>query len=231
MTEQTQVPDTGTVTPGTSAPSATPSATTGGTTPFKIYATQEDFDGHAAGIKSAAIKDAEKELLKSLGITDKTKLATIKAAYEASLSAEQIQSELVVTLQRDNAKLSAEIDEKDFTIAALTVMSGKSSADVTKVVKMARGLREEGTPIEDVIKEVVGMITPAPATTGTATATPPANMPKGTQIVQPDKPLAVEVNPFKKETVNLTEQGRLVRTDPEKARRLAKEAGWKNITF
>lgn len=34
------------------------------------------------------------------------------------------------------------------------------------------------------------------------------------------------VNPFKKETFNLTEQGRLIKEDPAKARRFAKQAGW-----
>lgn len=36
----------------------------------------------------------------------------------------------------------------------------------------------------------------------------------------------IEGNPFKKETANVTEQGRIVRDDPEKARRLMKAAGW-----
>ena len=36
-----------------------------------------------------------------------------------------------------------------------------------------------------------------------------------------------KVNPFKKDSINLTEQGRLFRENPEEARRLASEAGIK----
>lgn len=47
------------------------------------------------------------------------------------------------------------------------------------------------------------------------------------QAYNPNAGSEPKVNPFKKDSINLTEQGRLFRENPEEARRLASEAGIK----
>ena len=107
-------------------------------------------------------------------------------------------------------------------------MTGKKEEDVEKIVKMAKGLKTESNTIEDAISDVLGMINVAPTTTETKPASN-ENVPTGQPIQQPSTTVKVDTqaNPFKAGQINLTEQGKLLRTNPELAKKLAQEAGVK----
>ena len=211
----------GTNTPA-NTPAETPKQTNGAEKqPYKIFATQEEFDRHSAGILNSAQKKAEKELLSLLGLKpdEKDKLAKFKEAYDATLSESEKKAKELETLTAESTALKASVAEKDAIIAAITKATGKKAEDVLKFVKMAKGLVDENTTMEQALEQVLSMATatetPKPAPRGTPPAENAGNAP--------------EENPFK--TGNLTEQGKLFKADPEKARRLYKEAKGKDAPF
>ena len=116
--------------------------------------------------------------------------------------------------------------EKEYIIKALISMTGKKEEDVDKIVKMAKGLKTESNTIEDAINEVLSMIGNQVAHTE---KTNENNIPTGQPLTQPSTTIEVntQVNPFKPEHFNLTEQGKLMRLNPELAKKLAAEAGVK----
>jgi hypothetical protein len=205
-------------------PAEPPKQTNGADTnqPFKTFATQEEFDRHSAGILNNAQKKAEKELLALLGLKpdEKDKLAKFKEAYDATLSDSEKKAKELETLTADNGNLKARNAELEATISALTKATGKKAEDVSKIVKMAKGLVDENTTMEQALEQVFSMATvtteaPKPAPQGTPPADTAAQTP--------------EENPFK--TGNLTEQGKIFKADREKARRLYKEAKGKDAPF
>lgn len=212
----------GTNTP-VNTPTETPKQTRGAETqPFKIFATQEEFDRHSAGILNSAQKKAEKELLALLGLKpdEKDKLAKFKEAYDATLSESEKKAKELESLKNEESSLKSAIAEKDAIIAAITKSTGKKSEDVLKFVRMAKGLVDENTTMEQALEQVFSLVS---AKTEPAKTTPRGTPPANTVTESPEE------NPFK--TGNLTEQGRLFKTNPEKARRLYKEAKGKNAPF
>lgn len=213
----------GTQTPA-NTPAEPPKQTNGAENnqPFKTFATQEEFDRHSAGILNNAQKKAEKELLALLGLKpdEKDKLAKFKEAYDATLSDSEKKAKELETLTTEANSLKASVAEKDAIIAAITKSTGKSADDVLKFVKMAKGLVDENTTMEQALEQVFSMANttpeaPKPAPQGTPPADTAAQTP--------------EDNPFK--TGNLTEQGKIFKADKEKARRLYKEAHGKDAPF
>ena len=192
------------------------------TQPFKTFATQEEFDRHSAGILNSAQKKAEKELLALLGLKpdEKDKLAKFKEAYDATLSESEKKAKELESLKNEETSLKSAIAEKDAIIAAITKSTGKKSEDVLKFVRMAKGLVDENTTMEQALEQVFSL---ASSKTEPAKTTPKGTPPANTASESPEE------NPFK--TGNLTEQGKLFKTDPEKARRLYKEAKGKNAPF
>lgn len=178
--------------------------------PYKTFATQEDFDKHSAGILNNAKNKAEKEILAMLGLKpdEKDKLTKFKEAYDATLSESEKQAKSLEVLKGENETLKASIQEKDALIAALTKVSGKSVEDVGKYVRMAKGLVDENTTIEQALEQVFAF----------AKVEPKQNVvPKGQPLNEPN-PAPKDDNPFK--NGNLTKQGELIKTDREKAREM-----------
>jgi hypothetical protein len=189
--------------------------------PYMVFNSQEEFDRHSAGILNNAKNKAEKELLALLGLKpdEKDKLAKFKEAYDATLTEAEKKAKELENFKAESAALKASVAEKDAIIAAITKSTGKKPDDVMKFVRMAKGLVDENTTMEQALEQVFALSaskteTPKPTPQGT----PPAD--NGQQPTD---------NPFK--TGNLTEQGKLFKADPEKARRLYKEAKGKEAPF
>ena len=189
--------------------------------------TQQDLDNTAAKARGPAERETKRKLLAQLGLKDdeEDKLLKFKEAYENSLTEEEKKATEIETLKSEKLALSQDLEEKEYTIKALIAMTGKKEEDVEKIVKMAKGLKTESNSIEDAINDVLGMINTTPVT-----ETKPAsneNVPTGQPIQQPSTTVKVDTqsNPFKAGQINLTEQGKLLRTNPELAKKLAAEAG------
>lgn len=196
--------------------------------PYKVYTSQEEFDNEKVKIREIAERkakrDADGELLKLFGLKpeDKDKLEAVKKAYESSLTVDEKTSNEIVRLTGENEKLKSALEEKEYIITALTKTAGIDIAAVEKIVKMAKGLRDDNTDIEQAINTVFTMMKK-----NDAPNIKPV-IPHGTALVQPDPIPQTEPNPFKQgEHYSMTDQAKLLKTDPEKARRLAKEAGIK----
>lgn len=177
--------------------------------PYKTFASKEDFDRHSAGILNSAKNKAEKELLAMLGLKpdEKDKLAKFKEAYDNTLSESEKQAKNLENLTSEVNSLKSQIAEKDAIISALSKMTGKTSADVSKYVKMAKGLVDENTTIDQALEQVLSFM---------KVEEPKANpVPAGKPLSNP-APVLTEENPFK--TGNMTKQGEMIRTDREKAR-------------
>jgi hypothetical protein len=189
--------------------------------PYKTFATQEEFDRHSAGILNSAQKKAEKELLSLLGLKpdEKDKLQKFKEAYDATLSESEKKAKELEALTTETAGLKARNAELEATISALTKATGKKAEDVSKIVRMAKGLVDENTTMEQALEQVISLAKPAEAPKPTPQGTPPVE----------SSSKAPEENPFK--TGNLTEQGKIYKADPEKARVLYKEATGKNAPW
>lgn len=177
--------------------------------PFKTFTTQADFDRHCAGILNNAKSKAEKELLAMLGLKpdEKDKLAKFKEAYDNTLSEAERQAKNLENLNVEVNTLRGQIAEKDAVIAALSQMTGKTATDVDKYVKMAKGLVDDNTTIEQALAQVLEFTRVEEKKT----------VPRGNPLPDPTK-VQVDANPFK--TGNLTEQGKLIRSDREKAREM-----------
>jgi len=177
--------------------------------PYRTFATQADFDRHSAGILNSAKNKAEKELLAMLGLKpdEKDKLAKFKEAYDATLSESERQAKTLENLSLEVNQLKAQLAEKDAIITALSQMTGKNSADVDKYVRMAKGLIDENTNIEQALAQVLSF----------AKVEEKKTVPTGKPLNEPTATQTVE-NPFK--TGNLTEQGKLIQSDREKAREM-----------
>lgn len=212
-TAEPQVPVTPTVDQNGGNPVTPPENGGNGTTPtldevYKTFKTKEEFDNHSAGILNSAKAKAEKELLAMLGLKpdEKDKLQKFKESYEASLTESEKMQRDIETLSNKVSILEEKLVEKDAIISAISKSTGKTAEDVSKYVKMAKGLVSETVSIEDAIDEVLKIAN-----------LKQENMPKGNPPPNTTETHADE-NPFK--TGNLTEQGKLIRTDREKAREL-----------
>ena len=181
------------------------------TEPYKTFTSKEDFDRHSAGILNSAKNKAEKELLAMLGLKpdEKDKLAKFKEAYDATLSESEKQAKNLENLTSEVNSLKSQIVEKDAIIVALSKMTGKTSADVDKYVKMAKGLVDENTTIDQALEQVLSFMK--------IEEPRPNPVPAGKPLSNP-APVSTDENPFK--TGNLTRQGELIKTDREKARAL-----------
>ena len=179
--------------------------------PYKTFTSKEDFDRHSAGILNSAKNKAEKELLAMLGLKpdEKDKLAKFKEAYDATLSESEKQAKNLEALSSEVDSLKSQIAEKDAIIVALSKMTGKTSADVDKYVKMAKGLVDENTTIDQALEQVLSFMK--------IEEPRPNPVPAGKPLSNP-APVSTDENPFK--TGNLTRQGELIKTDREKARAL-----------
>lgn len=194
----------------------------------KTYS-QKEFDDNAASTRRATERETTKKLLAKLGLTpdDEDKLEAYKQAYDNSLSEEERKDAEMQQLQEDNIELLQDLEEKDYTIKALIQLTGKKESDVEKIVKMARGLKTDENSIDDAIKEVISMINIKEETPAVQQTVNP-NMPTSTAIQQPSTvTIDVQDNPFKPGQINLTKQGELMKTNPELAKRLKSEAGYK----
>lgn len=191
--------------------------------------TQEDLDNISAKARGTAERETKKKLLAELGLRadEEEKLIKFKQAYEASLSEDDRKATELSDLKTDNLKLSQDLEEKDYTLKALFELTGKKEDDVAKIVKMAKGLKTDENTIEDAIKEVISMVNPKLGQPNNTQPTNP-NMPIGNQLQQPSTVVIdVQENPFKAGSFNLTKQGKLLKENPELAKKLAEEAGVK----
>lgn len=177
--------------------------------PFKVFSTQEEFDKHSAGILNSARNKAEKEILSLLGLkpNEKDKLSKFKEAYDNTLSESEKQAEKLTSLSKEVDLLKAQIEEKDAIIKVLSELSGKKSLEISKYIKMAKGLVDDNTDITQALTQVLDYVKKS-------------NVPQGSEIVT-SSVKQVEDNPFK--TDNLTKQAELKKSDREKAREMYKE--------
>ena len=178
-------------------------------TPYRTFATQADFDRHSAGILNSAKNKAEKELLAMLGLKpdEKDKLAKFKEAYDNTLSEAEKQAKTLENLGGEVNTLKSQIAEKDAIIAALSQMTGKTATDVDKYVRMAKGLVDENTTIEQALTQVLSF----------AKVEEKKNVPTSKPLNEGSE-TKIDENPFK--SGNLTKQGELIKSDREKAREL-----------
>lgn len=225
--EVTQPSNNGEVTGGTQPSNANQTTQTKN----EVTYSQEQLNSEMKKTRLASERDAKKKVLAELGLTldEEDKLAAYKQAYLDSLSEEDKRNQELSNLQAEKIKLSQDLEEKDYVIKALIALTGKNEEDVSKIVKMAKGLKTEENTIEDAINEVISMVKPVESVTTPATQVVEVNpnMPSGQPLQQPSTvSIDVENNPFKKgASFNLTKQGQLIRTNPELARKLANEAG------
>ena len=179
--------------------------------PYKTFTSKEDFDRHSAGILNSAKNKAEKELLAMLGLKpdEKDKLAKFKEAYDATLSESEKQAKNLENLNEEVKLLKSQIAEKDAVISALSKLTGKNSSDVDKYVRMAKGLVDENTNIDQALEQVLDFLKVQEPKPNPIPSGKPLNEPNTTQI---------DDNPFK--SGNLTKQGEIIKTDREKAREM-----------
>lgn len=179
------------------------------TKPFKAFQSQEEFDKYSAGISHNAQSKAEKEILALLGLkpNEKEKLAKFKDAYESTLSEAEKQAKTLETLNAELVSLKAQIAEKDAVISALSRVTGKNSDDVGMYVRMAKGLVDDNTTIDQAIEKVLTL----------AKGEEKKQVPTGKPLSEPNNSPA-ESNPFK--DGNLTKQGELIKSDRVKAREM-----------
>ena len=177
--------------------------------PYKTFTSKEDFDRHSAGILNSAKNKAEKELLAMLGLKpdEKDKLAKFKEAYDATLSESEKQAKNLENLNEEVKSLRSQIAEKDAIISALSKLTGKNSSDVDKYVRMAKGLVDENTSIDQALEQVLDFL-----------KVPESKpIPSGKPLNEPNSAPTVE-NPFS--NGNLTKQGEMIKSDREKAREM-----------
>ena len=177
--------------------------------PYKTFTSKEDFDRHSAGILNSAKNKAEKELLAMLGLKpdEKDKLAKFKEAYDATLSESEKQAKNLENLNEEVKSLKSQITEKDAIISALSKLTGKNSSDVDKYVRMAKGLVDENTSIDQALEQVLDFL-----------KVPESKpIPSGKPLNEPNSTPTVE-NPFS--NGNLTKQGEMIKSDREKAREM-----------
>ena len=177
--------------------------------PYKTFISKEDFDRHSAGILNSAKNKAEKELLAMLGLKpdEKDKLAKFKEAYDATLSESEKQAKNLENLNEEVKSLKSQITEKDAIISALSKLTGKNSSDVDKYVRMAKGLVDENTSIDQALEQVLDFL-----------KVPESKpIPSGKPLNEPNSTPTVE-NPFS--NGNLTKQGEMIKSDREKAREM-----------
>lgn len=186
--------------------------------PFKSFATQEEFDAHSAGILNSAKKKAEKELLALLGLKpdEKDKLAKFKEEYDSTLSESEKQAKNIEEMTAEMNTLKSQIEEKDLIISALSKSSGKTVEDVSKFVKMARGLVDDETTIDQALEQVFEMASSKMETKPT--------IPSGKPLNEPTVDNPTESNPFDPKNGNMTEAGKLMQYDINKARTLYAQA-------
>ena len=179
------------------------------TEPYKTFTTKEDFDRHSAGILNSAKNKAEKELLAMLGLKpdEKDKLAKFKEAYDATLSESEKQAKNLENLNEEVKSLKSQIAEKDAVISALSKLTGKNSSDVDKYVRMAKGLVDENTSIDQALEQVLDFLK----------VPEPKPIPSRKPLNEPNSAPTVE-NPFS--NGNLTKQGEMIKSDREKAREM-----------
>lgn len=192
--------------------------------------TQQDLDNMAAKARGTAERETRRKILAELGLKDDEmdKLGAFKQAYQDSLSEEEKRNQIMEDLQADNLRLSQDVEEKDYIIKALIAMTGKNEDDVDKIVKMAKGLKTDDNTIEEAINEVLSMVKPEVEKNIEQQPEVNPNVPTGSELTQPSTVVIdTQNNPFKAGQINLTEQGKLIRTNPELAKKLANEAGVK----
>ena len=177
--------------------------------PYKTFISKEDFDRHSAGILNSAKNKAEKELLAMLGLKpdEKDKLAKFKEAYDATLSESEKQAKNLENLNEEVKSLKSQITEKDAIISALSKLTGKNSSDVDKYVRMAKGLVDENTSIDQALEQVLDFLK----------VPEQKPIPSGKPLNEPNSTPTVE-NPFS--NGNLTKQGEMIKSDREKAREM-----------
>lgn len=177
--------------------------------PYKTFTSKEDFDRHSAGILNSAKNKAEKELLAMLGLKpdEKDKLAKFKEAYDATLSESEKQAKNLENLNEEVKSLKSQIAEKDAIISALSKLTGKNSSDVDKYVRMAKGLVDENTSIDQALEQVLDFLK----------VPEQKPIPSGKPLNESNSAPIVE-NPFS--SGNLTKQGEMIKSDREKAREM-----------
>lgn len=180
------------------------------TEPYKSFSSKEEFDKHSAGILNSAKNKAEKELLALLGLKpdEKDKLSKFKEAYDNTLSESEKQAQILENLNSEVSMLKSQLAEKDAIISALSKLTGKDSGDVDKYVKMAKGLVDENTSIDQALQQVLDFV---------KIETKEPSIPKGQPLNEPNQ-TSIEENPFK--TGDFTKQGALIRDDRTKAREM-----------
>lgn len=178
--------------------------------PYKSFSSKEEFDKHSAGILNSAKNKAEKELLALLGLKpdEKDKLSRFKEAYDNTLSESEKQAQILENLNGEVSMLKSQLAEKDAIISALSKLTGKNSNDVDKYVKMAKGLVDDNTSIDQALQQVLDFV---------KIENKEPSIPKGQPLNEPNQ-TSTEENPFK--TGNFTKQGALIRDDRTKAREM-----------
>lgn len=194
---------------------------------FKSFKTQEEFNNHSASIKGNATKQAQKQLANALGINldnikDEQFLKTLGETYKNSLTEQEQKDLKFQDLENSYNKSKSELTETTNLLATVVKMNNINLDDLKINMKMASALVDENTSFEQALE----IVNQKMATTNNQTTT---NI-QSTQIKQNTNNNAtneVIENPFKSN--NLTQMGKIIKENPELARKFAQEAKYKNI--
>ena len=118
--------------------------------------------------------------------------------------------------------LKAELATNKAIITALSKTSNKSEQEITKLVKMAKGLVSEDCTIEQALDEVLALI-------GKTTEKPQVPVSQ-VVVTTPETSVITDENPFKDKN-NIDGIMKAIKENPERARQMAKAVGYSPINW
>jgi len=162
-------------------------------------------------VKVKTEQEIKREILKNLGIKSDSEFDKMRKAYEQTLTERERTANELEKLKELNMEYKRKNDEQNDLITIFKLKNNNDLDEMETTLKMARGLINEDTDIEAALKIVLDK-----------TAKP--NL-KGKPLEQQTNRTGELVNPFDPKTYNAKECNELFKSDPEKAKRLAKKAG------
>ena len=177
----------------------------------EVKLTQEDFDRALA----KARKSGESDALKIFGAKSKDELKAINEKYQATLTEAEKIAKQQETLSNEKKELQEKLLEQDLKIKFLA--KGVNIDDIDIASAAYRGLINDGMDENKAFEKVFKLFDKPKDDTKVV----------GNGGLNQSNSKDNSPNPFTKEHWNLTEQGRLIKENYEKAKVLANAAGIK----
>lgn len=172
-------------------------------------------DSQAAKLRRSVEAEFEKKILSQLNIDSLDKLEHVKTAYEKSLTADEKAAKELKELQTAKASADSQISDYKIANSVLSQIAGKDPDDISDIVKMAKGLIDDDTPIDSAIKKVMGMM---------AQQQPAQQKPSGFGLLQPDQPKGTGLEEYKK--MSGQEKIKLKQENPKLYEQFKKQLGF-----